>query len=626
MSNDWLCEGILTKDRFYTWLDDPNLLGDCLTLDIETGGADLIDYNKGKIVSVSVTNANNVTTVIGFEHPESELYNSSHNHIRELIEQLDHTDAWLLTWNGAFDLKWLAHHGGYTANTFPFFDERVIDVKLMARSRFSPPAFGEGWRKDLSLKAQAIEHLGVEPWADINFKAGEQADTTSFDKLAVYNAKDTLYTAQLYDYFNSLDDAYSQLDDIMQQAWRVLMRAEYVGIPVRESYLQTVAEKLRTDCDSITADLFSIAESADISIQKKYKKSLAPTSKFFQKLMAHMFGQPRKVTATGKPSWDKEVLKELAYEGEKIAEDILTQRQLEKAWNFTQQWRSRLQGRRLHPDFNFCATRTGRTSCHNPNFQQTPRLKELRQCIGFDPGSPWQWIEADYSQIELRVAAYLFNATEMLEAFEAGQDLHQLLAEEITGLPYEECVGEIRTQAKIANFGFLYGMQANTFVRYAFDSFNMRFTDREAARIRKAFFTRWPSIARAHQMLPGIVKQQGYIEGLFGRTHDLSYIWEPDSNMQYKAYKRSINYPVQGSASDIVLHATPSVAETFRDYGGELVANIHDALCGYAPRDVAIYAAKDIKKAMETSPVPGLPLVADVSIGTCWYGDDTVNI
>lgn len=605
---------VSTKAKFDQFIEGAWGFFDVLSCDIETGGDSLINPRKGRIVSVSLTNGNDESVVLVFNHPESELKNADvHSLGLWMVEQ----DSVFLTWNGSFDLRWLAHH---SVGVEFFHKLKAYDVKLMARNNFKPPAEGSNWYNDLTLKKEAIKHLGVEPWADIDFKNGERADTTPIQQLVTYNAKDTLYTARLYDYYSKQPSFSIELFKIQQAAWLEIVQAEYMGIPLNTAHMQSIASKLTQEAEEAENKLFSLAEELDVHVNKRYKKSLAPTSKFFQLFMRRLFGEPRKFTENGAPSWDKSVLKSIYLEeNDPLAGSILETRSKRKAIQFLDSWRNDSENNRLYPNYRFDTTRTGRLSCRNPNFQQVPRDARLRQCFGFPPESEFSWIEADYSQIELRVAAYVYCDREMQRAFEEEKDLHQLLAAEITGLDPDECTGEIRTKAKIANFGFLYGMQATTFVDYAFESYGVRFTLSEAQRIRHAFFSRWPDVAEAHKRLPGKVQEQGFIEGLFGRIHFFPYVWGSDEEA-YKAFKRCLNYPIQAGASDILMKATPQVGRVLRNHGGYLIANIHDALCGAVLTVNAETAAQQIKAEMESTAIfPEIPLKAEVSVGKCWY-------
>lgn len=192
-----------------------------------------------------------------------------------------------------------------------------------------------------------------------------------------------------------------------------------------------------------------------------------------------------KVTPAGKPSADASVCKRLAAQGYEIPQMILdysAANTLNKM--FLNRWEddASFDGR-IHPSFNLTNVISGRTSCQNPNLQQVPRTKDVRALFTAPEGKVF--FEADYSQLELRIAAHYAKEPTMLKIYREGGDIHTETARVMTG--GREPTKDERSKAKAVNFGFLYGMMAKKFVEYAYNSYGQTFTQAEAEAYRNAF-------------------------------------------------------------------------------------------------------------------------------------------
>lgn len=340
-------------------------------------------------------------------------------------------------------------------------------------------------------------------------------------------------------------------------------------------------------------------------------------------------------TEKGVPQTGKSVLLRLV-DQHPIPGKLLEARKYSKALNgFLNPWKEYLDyeismGRppRLHTTYNIAKTNTGRLSAEDPNLQQVPRLTGIRSLICAPPG--YVIIEADYSQIELRIAAFIARAYSMLSIYNTGGDLHLKTAMATSGLKAEEITKELRTRAKAVNFGYIYGMWWKSFKAYAFDNYGVTLTDREAEQSRNDFFKSYPELTHWHERSKKYVHTYKYIKSPLGRIRYLPNIDSFDKELRGKAERQAINTPVQSTASDMLLIALIHVHHMLREknYDAHLIGEVHDSILIECRSDQAKEVGTLVKRCMEET-VPlvlrkvfsvtlDVPIVADVTIGPGW--------
>jgi DNA polymerase I-like protein with 3'-5' exonuclease and polymerase domains len=283
--------------------------------------------------------------------------------------------------------------------------------------------------------------------------------------------------------------------------------------------------------------------------------------------------------------------------------------------------------RRIYPNYNITGTVTGRLSS---NLQQIPRDNFIRGIITAPKG--WTLIEADFSQIELRIAAMVSHDPAMMAVYQRGEDLHTLMASAITGKPPEFITKEERSRAKAANFGFIYGMGWRNFGGYARQQFGIVVTPEQAQHYRTSFFLRFPGLVNWHDSQRRQAQVLGYVDSPIGRRRRVPAVRSADKEMRAEAERQAINSPVQGFASDLTLMAMKAFDDAqhsqLLDSGQvRLLGNVHDSLLFEATDDYAPVVAPQIKMLMETLPIeelfgytPPVPIVADVSLVKHWGG------
>lgn len=329
-------------------------------------------------------------------------------------------------------------------------------------------------------------------------------------------------------------------------------------------------------------------------------------------------------TAKGVPSVSSDVL--MNYVGNPVVDDLLEYRRLTKLETFIKSWEKIQVDDKIYPSFNITA-RTGRTTCSNPNLQQIPQDKNVRNLIEARPG--WKIIEQDFSQIELRVASMFSGDANMQHAYQSGSDLHSKTTELLFGdtshlSPQEQ--KRKRTEAKSMNFGFLYGMSAKTFVDYA-KGYGLNITEEQSESFRNNFFEAYPRLLPWHEECKQYARKNGHTWSPIGRKRFLPDINSSNWSDRGQAERQSINSGVQGFASDMCISALSDIvfSDIIDHERCKVLGSVHDAILFEVKDDYVDEVVPMIKEMMEhPSIIEGIdipiPIIADVEVAQAWGG------
>ncbi len=275
---------------------------------------------------------------------------------------------------------------------------------------------------------------------------------------------------------------------------------------------------------------------------------------------------------------------------------------------------------RVHTCFSLTGAITGRLSSTEPNLQNIPiRTEEgrkIRRAFIAEPGHVL--LSADYSQIELRLAAHMADVGPLKEAFRTGADIHALTASEVFGVPMAEMTGEIRRRAKAINFGILYGMSAFGLAQ------RIQVPQAEAAEFIKAYFARFPGIRAYMERAKAECREKGYVETLFGRRCHLPGIKDGNPARRGYAEREAINAPLQGTAADIIKRAMARIPAALAkaQLQARMLLQVHDELVFEAPESEAERTALVVKQVMEHACAPVLelsvPLIVETGMAANW--------
>ena len=389
---------------------------------------------------------------------------------------------------------------------------------------------------------------------------------------------------------------------------KVLAGMETVGFAVDAAGIEEYGKGLQTRIDEIQSRIYEqVGYEFNVNSPKQLGQAL------FEKLGLHT----GKKTKSGY-STNAEVLESLRYDHPAV-EMILEYRGLTKLKSTYCDGLLKVIGPdgRIHSSFNQTETRTGRISSTEPNLQNIPvrteQGRELRRFFIARPG--WVLVDADYSQIELRVLAHVADDKNMIEAFRENADIHRSTAAQVFRMPEEMVTPIMRSRAKAVNFGIVYGIGAFSLSK------NIGVTRKEADDYIKAYLAHYDGVRSYMNHVVELAKERGYAETLFGRRRYLPELTSSNFNLRSFGERVAMNMPIQGTAADIIKIAMIRVAErlTREKMQAQLILQVHDELIVEAPQEEAEAAAKLLTEEMQNAVSLSVPMLAEAKIGKTWY-------
>jgi DNA polymerase-1 len=401
---------------------------------------------------------------------------------------------------------------------------------------------------------------------------------------------------------NKMWRIYERLDKPMLSC---LAEIEMRGIKVDTKLLHELSTEFHHKANDIATQIFKIAG---------YEFNIASPKQIGEVLFNKLSLPAPKKSKTGNYTTSVDVLEKLADQGYEIASHILHWRQLSKLINtYTESLPKNINNKtgRIHTSFNLTATATGRLSSNNPNLQNIPiRTAEgSRIRRAFVAGDNKLIIAADYSQIELRLLAVLADIKELKLAFSNNSDIHAITASQMFEVPVKNVTSEMRRQAKMINFGIIYGISPMGLAR------RLDIPVGQASAYIDAYFKQYPGIKEYMQTTIESARTKGYVTTLLGRRCYINSINDRNFNIRSFAERAAINAPLQGTAADIIKKAMVTMPNTLRQY---MVLQIHDELLFEVPEDIAPSIYAPITEAMENVIPLGVRLQVDISCGKSW--------
>jgi DNA polymerase I len=465
-------------------------------------------------------------------------------------------------------------------------------------------------KKHEEIPKSELQELCIALWllrSDITHPTEEEifsyTKTHSFTK-----AKEVLF-AELKE--KELWEVYTRIE---QPLIPVIDKLEERGILLDKTYLLSLSQGYHAELDSIAKRIFTIAgKEFNINSPKQLGEVLFDTLDIGN-------GKGKK-TATGQRSTREDELKKY---DEPIIKEILEHRELQKLLstyidNLPQMTDD---NGRLHAHFSQTGTTTGRMSSQSPNMQnipiKTPRGFAIRKAIIAPEG--YTLLAADYSQIELRVAAFLSQDEKLITYFKNGLDAHTEVAAQVFDVSPEEVTGDMRRKAKVINFGILYGMGVNALA----DATNT--SKKEAKQYLEAYFERFSGIATYIESIKNLVKKEGYTKTWYGRRRYFEGVKSPLPHIQAQAERMAVNAPIQGTSADIIKLAMIRMDAVLEKHGlGSdvfLIAQIHDELLYEVKTEklteVAALLRTEMESVLSLHDTLGVPLLVDVEAGKNW--------
>lgn len=390
----------------------------------------------------------------------------------------------------------------------------------------------------------------------------------------------------------------------------VLASMEIVGFKVDKSQLESLSLELEGKVTLLTNEIFSLAdEQFNINSTRQLGTIL------FDKLKLPIV----KKTKTGY-STDAEVLEILQSQHE-IIKKILEYRQLVKLKSTYAEGLigviNPISGK-IHSSFNQTVTQTGRISSTEPNLQNIPIKLEMGRKfrkVFTSSSEEYTLLDADYSQIELRVLAHIAEDKNMIEAFNKNEDIHRRTASEVFNVPMDEVTTTMRSRAKAVNFGIVYGIGDFSLAR------DLGITRKEAKKYIQNYLDNFTGVKKYMQEIVEIGKIKGYVTTLLNRRRYLPELKSSNFNIRSFGERIAMNTPIQGTAADIIKIAMVNVYKELKErkLKSKIILQVHDELIVEVHKD-EVDVVKDIVQDKMTNAIQlNVPLVIDMNLGYSWY-------
>lgn len=396
--------------------------------------------------------------------------------------------------------------------------------------------------------------------------------------------------------------------DIELPLCEVLASMEYYGVQADSDGIRAFGDKLNIKLEELTADIYEIAGS-EFNI-------LSP--KQLGKVLFEDLGLPAKKKTKSGYSTNAEVLESLA-DKHPIVPLILEYRTLAKLnGTYVDGLLKQVHGDgRVHSYFKQTETRTGRISSSEPNMQNIPVRKELGREMRkfFTAKDGYLLVDADYSQIELRVLASVCGDENMQEAFLSGKDIHTSTAAQVFGLPEDFVDSSMRSAAKAVNFGIIYGIGAFSLSK------DIGVSVAEAKKYIQNYLDNFSKVSEFMDVTVENAKRDGYVTTIFGRRRYIPELSASNKMLQAFGKRAAMNAPIQGAAADIIKLAMVKVYRRLKQELPEarLILQVHDELILEVPESQAKEAEKLLKEEMESAVEMAVPMTVDVHSGKSWY-------
>ncbi len=404
------------------------------------------------------------------------------------------------------------------------------------------------------------------------------------------------------------ENMYALYTDIEMPLVFSLYNMEKVGIGINKEELKEYGDSLTSRISELEAEIYGYAgEEFNINSPKQLGVIL------FEKLKLPF----AKKTKTGY-STSADILEKLRLE-DPIVPAVLEYRQLTKLKSTYADGLAGYIGEdgRIHGKFNQTITATGRISSTEPNLQNIPIRMELGRQIRkvFVPKEGCIFLDADYSQIELRVLAHMSGDESLIEAYNEGQDIHSITASKVFHVPVEEVTSDLRRKAKAVNFGIIYGISSFGLGQ------DLNISRKEADEYIARYFETYPKIKAFLDGLVSDAKKDGYSNTIFGRKRPIPEL--ASSNFMQRSFgeRVAMNAPIQGTAADIIKLAMLRVEKRLADEGlkSKLILQVHDELLLEVPYEEEDMAAKILEEEMVGAVNLSVKMVVEVERGSNWY-------
>ena len=598
---DTVYQGILTKKEFEALLDRLSR-AEVTAIDTETTS---LNYMQAEIVGISVAIVSNEAYYIPLMHEYDGVPNQLDREyvLQKLKPWLEDKEAKKIGHNLKYDSHIFANHGIELNGTD--FDSMLESYVLNSTAT----------RHNLNAVAKRYLNLDTTSYEDVAGKGAKQIgfNQVSLEDAIHYAAEDADVSFQLHQTLhpklmeiNSLAKLYT---DMEAPLLKVLQTIERNGVLIDESMLQKQSDQFAITLKELESKAYSLA-GAEFNLN---------SPKQLQEILYDKLSLPiLKKTPKGQPSTAENVLQRLA-EDFPIVQTILNYRttaKLKTTYTDKLPLMVNQDTGRVHTSYHQAVTATGRLSSSDPNLQNIPirtvEGRRIRQAFIAPKG--FQILAADYSQIELRIMAHNSQDPGLLDAFQAGLDIHQATAAEIFAVDLQSVSAEQRRSAKAINFGLIYGMSAFGLTR------QLGITRGDAQEYIELYFARYPKVKEYMDAIRNQARESGFVETVFGRRLYLPDIDSRNYQRRQYAERSAINAPMQGTAADIIKKAMIDLEQRLvaESINAKIIMQVHDELV-LEVEDSSVGAVSEfVTEAMGKAADLDVALKVDLGVGENW--------
>ncbi|HNV94970.1 MAG TPA: DNA polymerase I [Bacteroidales bacterium] len=507
--------------------------------------------------------------------------------------------------NLKFDYQVLKSYG--IELSLPFFDTMVAHYLIEPEQRHNMDFLSQAYLNYVPVSIETL--IGDKKSKQLSMRLVE------VEKVKEYCCEDSDVTFQLKNVFKPMliqNNLTSLFEQVEMPLVKVLAEMELAGVKVNESALNEQSLLLTKDLQQLEQEIYQLSGSHfNINSPRQLGDVL------FDKLAIDSNAKKTKTKqyATG----EEELLKYV--DKHPVVNKILEYRTLQKLLSTYIESLPKLihpKTKRIHTSYSQVTTATGRLSSLNPNLQNIPireeRGREIRKA--FVPSEKHDYIlSADYSQIELRIMAHLSEDEHMISAFKQNIDIHTATASRIFGVATEQVTREMRSKAKVANFGIIYGISAFGLAQ------RLNINRTEAKQLIDQYFEKYPDVKKYINRQIELAREKGYVETLLKRRRYLPDINSRNATVRGFAERNAINAPIQGSSADIIKIAMNNVFAAFNEnrLKSRLLLQVHDELVFEVTKDELEIVKELIKTNMENVLELKVPLTVEMGYGKNWY-------
>lgn len=565
--------------------------------DTETTG---IDANTAELVGLSISFKKNEAYYIPF--PAN--YDEAHLLIGEFKSIFENKNIAKVGQNIKYDIIMLRWYDVHVQGKL--FDTMLAHYLIEPDQRHNMDFLAETY---LNYEPIPIEKLiGEKKEGQLSMR------TVAIDQITDYAAEDADVTYQLKYMLEPLlhkNKVYKLFDEVEVPLMSVLVKMETEGVRIDPQFLNSLSSELLKDIISVEDKIYQACG---------VRFNIASPKQLGDVLFEHLkIDEKAKKTKTGQYATGEDVLSKIEDKHPAI-KLVLDYRELVKLKNtYVDTLPQMINPRtgRVHTSFVQTVAATGRLSSNNPNLQNIPirteRGKEIRRAF-IARNDKFTLLSADYSQIELRIIAHFSEDASMIEAFKNKIDIHSVTASKVYNVPLEEVNSTMRRNAKMVNFGIIYGISAFGL------SQRLNIPRKEAAEIIDNYFLQYPTIKTYMDGSINRAREHGYVETLLGRRRYLRDINSANATVRGFAERNAINAPIQGSAADLIKVAMIHIDEVFtkEKLNTKMTLQVHDELVFDVPNDELEIVKPIIKQKMEGAIKLKVPVDVEMGTGRNW--------